>query len=79
MTIALPGATTSKIATFHPAFGERLKGAVRTVSIEVASVVHEASRMFRIITFLHSARDLPSVLKLYGIVDSTACQNPNEM
>lgn len=75
--IALPDAT-SKVAPYHPAFAERVKRAVRAATIEVASAVREASRLLRIITFLHSARDLPSVLT-YGIEDSTACQNPNEM
>jgi hypothetical protein len=76
---ALPGAKTSKVATSHPPFAERVKHAVRTATIEVARAVQEASRILKIITFLPSAKDLPSFLKLYGIEDSTACQNPNEM
>jgi hypothetical protein len=42
-------------------------------SLEVGGAVKDAARMLKIIAFLHSAQDLQSLLRLYGIEDSHAC------
>jgi hypothetical protein len=69
----------SKVTTYHPHAGDCVKRAVRTASIEVARAVQGTVRIFKIIIFLHSAKDFPSVLRLYGIEDSSAHQSPDEM
>jgi hypothetical protein len=79
MSMSSSVAITSKVATCHPLFGDRVKRAIRKVSIEFAREVQEVVRILRIMTFLYSAKDLSSVLRLYGIEDSGACANPNEM
>jgi hypothetical protein len=71
MSISL-AATMRKVANHHFLFGERAKRAIRTVSMEVARAVQDAARVLRIVIFLHSAKDFPSVLRLYGI------ENPSE-
>jgi hypothetical protein len=43
------------------------KRAIQTASMEVARALQEAAHVLRIMIFLHSAQDFPSVLKLYGI------------
>jgi 3-hydroxyisobutyrate dehydrogenase-like beta-hydroxyacid dehydrogenase len=48
-------------------FEGRAKRAFRTVRMEVATAVQNAAGVIRIIIFLHSAKDFPSVLRLYGI------------
>jgi len=68
MQNSFSGVTMSKITMFH----------LSSARIEVGRAVQDAARILRIMTFLHSAKDLHSVLKLYGIEDSRACQSPNE-
>jgi hypothetical protein len=79
MSISSSAAITGKVATSHPLLGKRVKGAIRKASVEVASAVRNAARILRIMTFLHSAKDFSSVLRLYGIEDFNARQSPNEM
>lgn len=67
MQDSFSGATMSKVRTFH----------LSSARIEVGRAVQDAARIFGIMTFLHCAKDLHSVLKLYGIEDSRACQGPN--
>jgi len=43
------------------------KRTVQKVSMEVARSLQDSAQVFRIMIFLHSAKDFPSVLKLYGI------------
>jgi len=45
--------------------------AIQAVSMEVARAVEYSARVFRIMIFLHSAKDFPSVLRLYGIDNSS--------
>lgn len=73
------GAIISKVATFHLCVVDWATRSFQTASLEVGRALKDAARMLRIITFLHSAKDLQSVLKLYGIEDSHACQSSNEM
>ena len=40
---------------------------ISTFSAKAASAVREAAHVFRIMVSLHSAKDFPSVLRLYGI------------
>jgi hypothetical protein len=68
MQNSFSGATMSKVTTFH----------LSSACIKVGRAVQDAARIVRIMTFLHCAKDLHSVLKLYGIEDSRACQSPNE-
>jgi hypothetical protein len=46
------------------------KSLVRTVGMEVARAFQDATRVIRIMIFLHSAQDFPSILRLYGLEDS---------
>jgi hypothetical protein len=52
-------------------FLARVKRAVRTAGLEIARAFQGAVHLLRIIVFLHSAKDFPSVLRLYGIEDSS--------
>jgi len=47
------------------------KRAVEKVCAEVGSATRDAASVFRIAILLHSAKDFPSALKLYGIEDSS--------
>jgi hypothetical protein len=78
MSMSLSVAITNRVATRHPLFGRPVKRVIRMVGLEFAREVQDAVRILRIMTFLHSAKDLPSVLRLYGIEDSGARLNPNE-
>ena len=68
-----------KISMFHQSMENWSTRFVQRASWEVSRAVKDALRMLRIIVFLHSAEDLQSVLRLYGVRDSKACQSPNEM
>lgn len=46
------------------------KGFIRKVSKEVARAGQDAVHVLRVMIFLHSAKDFPSALKLYGIENS---------
>lgn len=48
---------------------------ISTFSAKAASAVREAAHVFRIMICLHSAKDFPSVMRLYGI---ETVQRPNE-
>lgn len=50
------------------------KRVIRKTSMEVARTVQDAVRIFRIIIFLRSAKDFSSVLKLYGMEDSSGTE-----
>ena len=39
------------------------------ISVEAVKTLRDAVRVFRIMVFLHSAKDFSSVLKLYGAED----------
>jgi len=52
-------------------FWARVKCAVRTAGLEIARAFQGGVHLLRIIVFLHSAKDFPSVLRLYGIEDSS--------
>jgi hypothetical protein len=67
--ISLSAVASRKIKTYLALFEERLKSAVRTTNTEATKVAHEATQVLKIIVFLPSAKDLPSVLRLYGIED----------
>ena len=41
----------------------------RKITVEAARTLRGAVQVFRIMVFLHSAKDLSSVLKLYGAED----------
>jgi hypothetical protein len=41
----------------------------RKIRVEAARTLRGVVRIFRIMVFLHSAKDLSSVLKLYGAED----------
>jgi hypothetical protein len=42
---------------------------VRKIRVEALRILRDVARVFRIMVFLHSAKDLSSVLKLYGAED----------
>lgn len=50
------------------------KAVIWTVSMEVARAVQEAAHVLRIIVLLHSAKDFSSVLKLYGMEESSGAE-----
>jgi hypothetical protein len=81
MSASLSASIMSKAATFHLRFGKHATRArsFRTARTEVGKAVQDVVHIIRIMTFLHSAKDLPSVLRLYGIEDPRAYPNPNEM
>jgi hypothetical protein len=79
MQNSFSGAIISKVSTFHLCVVEWATRSFQKASLEVGRALKDAARMLRIITFLHSAKDLQSVLRLYGIEDSHACQSSNEM
>jgi hypothetical protein len=45
------------------------KRVIRMAGMRLARAVRSSARVLRIIVFLHSAKDLTSVLRLYGIED----------
>ncbi|MGA2767300.1 MAG: hypothetical protein ABSF24_03170 [Candidatus Bathyarchaeia archaeon] len=69
----------NKVTTYHPHPGDCAKRAVQTACTEVARAVQGTVRIFKIIIFLHSAKDFPSILRLYAIEDSNSRQSPDEM
>jgi hypothetical protein len=69
VSISLYSVARRKIKTYRVLLEERLKSAVRTARTEATKVTHEAIQVLKIMIFLRSAKDLPSVLKLYGIED----------
>jgi hypothetical protein len=80
ISTSLSAATTmGRVTSYRPHAGDFAKRAVRAVSIEVARAVQGTVCIFKIIIFLHSAKDFPSVLRLYGLEDSSARQSPDEM
>jgi hypothetical protein len=62
-----PMAVMNEDTTCHSFFGRRRESAVQTSRMKAAKAVREAARLFRIMVFLSSAKDLPSVLRLYGL------------
>jgi hypothetical protein len=50
------------------------KRVIRKASMEVARAVQDAVRVLRIMIFLHSAKDFSSVLRLYGMEDSSGTE-----
>jgi hypothetical protein len=67
MSISLETEPMKKVMMGWISLGECAKRAIRTVRLEVSKAVQDAARILRIIVFLHSAEDFPSVLRLYGI------------
>ncbi|MGD0978568.1 MAG: hypothetical protein ABR962_05435 [Candidatus Bathyarchaeia archaeon] len=39
--------------------------------MKAVGAVQDAARVLRVMAFLHSAKDLPSILRLYGIENSS--------
>lgn len=62
-----PMAVMNEDTTCHSSFREHQKSAIQTASMKATKAVQEAARVFRIMVFLSSAKDLPSVLRIYGI------------
>jgi hypothetical protein len=50
------------------------KRAFRTARMTVGRAAHDTARVLRIVIFLHSAKDFPSVLRLYGIEESSVAE-----
>jgi len=50
------------------------KRAFRTARMTVERAAQDAARVLRIIVFLHSAKDFPSVLRLYGVEESSVAE-----
>jgi len=69
------GAIISRVSTSYLSVGNWATGSFETASLEVGRAVKDAARLLKIITFLHSAKDLQSLLRLYGIEDSHAFQS----
>jgi hypothetical protein len=68
---SLSVATKKKTSPCHLRFGERAKRVVRTASEEVASAVQDVAHVLRIMILLRSAKDFPSILRLYGVESSS--------
>jgi hypothetical protein len=60
-------AVKKRVTTRLLLFGERVKRAFRTAGLEVARDLQEAADVLIIIVFQRSAKDFPSVLRLYCI------------
>jgi hypothetical protein len=58
---------TEKVAMKFKNVIDAEKRVIRTASTEIARAMRNSVRVFRIIIFLHSAKDFPSVLRLYGV------------
>jgi len=50
------------------------KRALRTAGKEAARVMQEAVHVLKVMIFLHSAKDFTSVLRLYGIENSSGTE-----
>jgi len=50
------------------------KRALRTAGKEAARAVQDTVHVLRVMIFLHSAKDFPSVLRLYGIENSSGTE-----
>jgi hypothetical protein len=50
------------------------KRAFRTTRMKVGRAAQDTARVLRIVIFLHSAKDFPSVLRLYGIEESSVTE-----
>lgn len=50
------------------------KRAFRTARMTVGRAEQDVARVLRIVVFLHSAKDFPSVLRLYGIEESSVTE-----
>jgi hypothetical protein len=50
------------------------KRAFRTARMKVGRATQDVARVLRIIILLHSAKDFPSVLRLYGIEESSVTE-----
>ena len=68
-----------RFSAFHLSIENWAAHSFQTANWEVGIAVKDAFRMLKIITFLHSAQDLQSVLRLYGLEESHAGQNSSEM
>ena len=79
MQNSFSGAIISRVSTSYLSVENWATRFFETASLEIGRAVKDAACMLKIITFLHSAQDLQSVLRLYGIEDSSACQSLNEM
>jgi len=74
MPISLPTETTKKAMMCQIPFEEHTKRAIRTARLEVSRAMKDAAHILRIMVFLHSAEDFPSVLRLYGIEECSETQ-----
>ena len=73
------GAIINRFSTFHQFTENWPTRFFQTASRKASKTVKDTLRMLKIIVFLHSAEDMQSVLRLYGIQNSDPCQSPNEM
>jgi hypothetical protein len=50
------------------------KRALRTAGKEAARAVQDGVHVLKVMIFLHSAKDFPSILRLYGIENSSGTE-----
>lgn len=65
---------TESVTTKFKSIIDAEKRAIQKASMEVARAAQDAARVVRIIIFLHSVKDFPSVLRLYGIEESSEAE-----
>lgn len=64
----------SKLTMSDLVAGDDVKCVVQSAVLRIARTGEEVMRIVRIMAFLHSAKDLPSVLRLYGVESSGSVQ-----
>jgi hypothetical protein len=63
---------TRKLSTKFECMTMVQKRFARKIRMDAMRTLRDAARVFRIMVFLHSAKDLSSVLRLYGAEDPSA-------
>ena len=69
------GTMIGGVSRSYPSVGNWATRSFEIASLEVGRSVKDVARILKIMTFLHSAKDLRSVLRLYGIEESHGRQS----
>jgi hypothetical protein len=71
--MSLPPAT-ERDRKYHAILKEHAKRAIRSAGMKAAVAVQQTAQVLKIMVSLHSAKDFPSVLRLYGLEGSTGTE-----
>lgn len=66
-------AVTNRGTVNHLSIKDRARSIFHTAIMKAKTDIREAAHVFKIMVFLHTAKDFPTVLKVYGI-ESTSGQ-----